>query len=95
MESVQVEILGQTYTIKGVADRDYIRELASFLDARMRDVQAGTGTADPHRIAILAAMNISDELFRLRARHEALEETSTTAAARFMKILDAAHIEGE
>ncbi len=43
MESVQVEILGQVYSIKGMEDHAYIRELAAFCDAKMR------GGAEGHR----------------------------------------------
>lgn len=86
MESVQVEIFGHLYSIKGMADHEYIRELAAFVDTRMKEVQKGTGTADPHRVAILTAMNISDELLRLRRRHDALEKSADSAANRLLGI---------
>ncbi len=75
MESVQVEIFGQSYSIKGRDNPAYIRELASFIDAKMKEVQKGTGTADPHRVAILTALTISDELYRLRREHASLSKT--------------------
>jgi cell division protein ZapA len=88
MESVKVEIFGQVYSIRGKDDQDYIRELAAFVDAKMKDVQKGTGTADPHRVAILTALTISDELFRLRRQHGALEKTAETAAQRLLSITE-------
>ena len=42
MESIQVEIFGQTYSLKVANDREYIRQLAAFVDGRMNDVQKGT-----------------------------------------------------
>ncbi len=75
MESVQVEIFGQSYSIKGKDNPAYIRELASYIDAKMKEVQKGTGTADPHRVAILTALTISDELYRLRREHASLAKT--------------------
>lgn len=75
MESVQVEIFGQVYSIKGKDDVLYIRELAAFVDGKMKEVQKGTGTADPHRVAILTALTISDELYRLRKENRALGRT--------------------
>jgi cell division protein ZapA len=94
MESVKVEIFGQMYNIKGKDDHDYIRELAEFVDAKMKDVQKGTGTADPHRVAILAALTISDELFRLLRQHGALEKTAETAAQRLLSITETESGEG-
>jgi cell division protein ZapA len=76
MESVQVEIFGQVYSIKGQDDPAYIRELAALVDAKMKEVQKGTGTADPHRVAILTALTIADELHRLGEQHEVLEKRS-------------------
>ncbi len=89
MQSVQVEILGQLYSIKGMEDHAYIRELAAFCDAKMREVQKGTGTADAHRIAILAALTIADELFGLRRRYRTLEESAEHATARLLEITGA------
>ncbi|HEX9019728.1 MAG TPA: cell division protein ZapA [Nitrospirota bacterium] len=86
MESVQVEIFGQRYAIKGGDDPAYIRELASLLDAKMKEVQKGTGTVEPLRVAILTALTITDELFRLRERHIALQETSEQAAKRLLDL---------
>ena len=85
MQSVQVEILGQVYSIKGKEDHAYIRELAAFCDAKMREVQKGTGTADANRVAILAALTISDELFHLRKQFRALEESAERAATRLLE----------
>jgi len=79
MESVQVEIFGQTYSIKAANDREYIRELAAFVDARMKEVQKGTGTSDGYKIAILAALNIADELNRLRSQHDAFQKSTMTS----------------
>jgi len=91
MESVQVEILGQTYTIKGVADRAYILELASYVDTRMRETQKGTGTSDLFRVAVLTAINISDELFRLRKEQRTVRDIAEAAAERLLEITEAPH----
>lgn len=88
MESVQVEIFGQIYSIKGKDDPAYIRELAAFVDGHMKEVQKGTGTADPHRVAILTALTISDELYRLREQHSVLEKTSEQSAKRLLDLTD-------
>jgi cell division protein ZapA len=88
MERVQVEIFGQVYSIKGKDDPDYIRELAAFIDRKMKEVQKGTGTADPHRVAILTALTITDELYRLREQYATMERTSENAARRLLELTD-------
>src|SRR3989442_14519308 len=63
---VHVEILGQSYAVKGGADPKYVEELAAYVDAQMREVSRTGGAVDSVRIAVLAALNIADECFRLR-----------------------------
>jgi len=90
MESVQVEIFGQVYAVKGKDDPAYIRELAAYIDAKMKEVQKGTGTVDPLRVAILTALTITDELYRLRERNEAVEKMSNTASRRLLDLTEKA-----
>lgn len=63
---IQVEIAGRTYTLRGNRDATAVRELAAFVDERMREIATRTNTADTTRVAILAALNIADELFKDR-----------------------------
>jgi cell division protein ZapA len=72
-ESTTVEIFGQTYSVRGEGDPDYLMELARFVDTRMRDVAAQVSTVDPMKIAILAALNIADEFSRFRKEREDAE----------------------
>jgi cell division protein ZapA len=88
MESVQVEIFGQIYSIKGKDDQSYIRELAAFVDEKMKEVQKGTNTADPHRVAILTALTISDELHRLRKENAALGKIAEQGVHRLLDLTD-------
>ncbi len=63
-KSVTVTIYGQAYTLKGGADSDYVQEVAAFVDERMREVSDSSSVASTAKVAILAAINIADELFR-------------------------------
>ena len=64
---VSISIFGQEYSVKAPADPEYIKKIGEYLDGKMREVQAGfTTTQSSTRIAILAAMNITDELFNSR-----------------------------
>jgi cell division protein ZapA len=64
--ATSVEILGREYRIRGSADEDYVREVARYVDAKLREVSQGATLPSSERVAILAAMNIADELFQLR-----------------------------
>ncbi len=70
---ITVNIFGNEYTIKGVARPDYIVTLANYLNNKMTEIQEATGLKDTKKIAILAAINITDELFE--AKKEIKEST--------------------
>lgn len=69
--AVVVEIYDQVYQLRGT-DSAHIHKLAEVVDAKMRAVSAHGATVDSLRVAVLAALNIADELMALRARNETL-----------------------
>ncbi|HVT02556.1 MAG TPA: cell division protein ZapA [Thermoanaerobaculia bacterium] len=74
-ESISVEIFGQTYNVRGEGDPAYLTELARLVDSRMHEIASQLSTAvEPMKIAVLAALNIADELARSRKRHEVAAE---------------------
>ena len=74
-ESVTVTIFGKEYTLKGGADSDYVQEVAAFVDKRMSEVARNAAVVSTDRVAILAAVNIADELFREQQKR--MEATAT------------------
>jgi cell division protein ZapA len=72
---IKVEIFGTEYRIKGDANADYIRKVAGLVDEKMRQIADASMTGSVAKIAILAAVNIADELFKERqARTSAMEK---------------------
>ena len=67
--TTQVEIFGEVYSVRGSDEDGYLQELASLVDKKMREV-AGHVKGDTARIAILAALNLADELFQIQNRQE-------------------------
>jgi cell division protein ZapA len=65
-EYVTVEIYDQTYHLSGY-DPQHIRELAARVDSKMRAVAAQGRTVDSLRVAVLAALNLADELSQTAA----------------------------
>jgi cell division protein ZapA len=69
--TVSVDIYDQVYHLRGT-DPEYIAKLAALVDGKMRAVAAQGTTVDSLRVAVLAALNISDELLAQRARYDTL-----------------------
>ena len=68
---VKVRIVGEEYSIRSEAPPERVRQVADHVDHIIREVMAGSAVVETHRAAILAALQITDELFK--AREDALE----------------------
>jgi len=75
--AVVVEIYDQIYQLRGV-EQDHIERLASMVDSKMRAVSAHGATVDSLRVAVLAALNLADELLALRTRYDSLVASAKT-----------------
>ena len=90
MKSVQVEIFNHPYSVRGELDEDYVADLARYVDGKMRSVAAATRTVDSLRIAVLAALNIADELHALRQKHATSSDDLRFRAERCLQLVDSA-----
>jgi cell division protein ZapA len=70
---MKIEVYDQVYNVNSAQSDQYLRELASYVDGKMREVAEETRIADSLKVAVLAALNIADEMFSLRDREQQLE----------------------
>jgi cell division protein ZapA len=68
--ATEVEIFGAIYHVRGDKNPEYLQELAGVVDEKMRDIAHQVSTVDTAKIAILAALNVTDELFQCRRQQE-------------------------
>ena len=87
--NVRVEIYDQSYNLRGF-DPQYITQLASFVDSKMRNVAQQTSTVDSLRLAVLAALNIADEYQQLKRKYDAVAQDYNRRAASLAGPLDEA-----
>ncbi|MCI0512927.1 cell division protein ZapA [candidate division KSB1 bacterium] len=69
---LKVKIYGTEYPIRGDSDIEYIKRIAEYVDAKMREVDQSLSEVSALKVAILAALNIADELFKERNKNETL-----------------------
>ncbi len=70
---VTVRVYGEEYPLKSTAaDAAHLQRLAEYVDSAMRQIGNQGARLGTNRIAVLAAMQIADELFRLRQEYEGL-----------------------
>ena len=86
--TIKVEIYDQAYTVRSDGDPEYLKQLAEYVDQRMREISSGTLTVDSRKVAILAALYIADELHQLRKAHQQADEQLATRSAECSEMLD-------
>ena len=85
---VSVEIAGQRYPIRSGLDPDYVSRLAVYVDDKMRAAAESAPSGDAVRLAVLAALNIADELFRCRDSSRTRDGELAERASELERLLD-------
>jgi len=82
---VTVDIYDQTYHLSG-PDPAQVQRMAAKVDSRMRAVASTGRTADSLRVAVLAPLNLADDLARAEDRLQRLEGTLDVAESAELHI---------
>jgi cell division protein ZapA len=85
---VPVDICGQKYPIRSALEPEYVARLAMYVDEKMRAAGDSTPTGDSMRLAVLAALNIADELFRCRDATRNRDDRVAERAGELERLLD-------
>ena len=73
--STRVTICGEDYTIRSDASPEHTRAVAAHVDKAIRDVMGNASVTESHKAAILAALSITDDLFRERSERAGVAES--------------------
>ena len=71
-KALDVEILGQKFTISSDAEEGYMLKVAGYVDGKMQELMQASKPVAKTNVAMLAALNIADEFHRLKDSHEAI-----------------------
>jgi len=71
-KALDVEILGQKFTISSDAEEGYMLKVADYVDGKMQELMRASKPVAKSNVAMLAALNIADEYHRLKDTHEAI-----------------------
>ena len=85
---IPVEIHGQRYPIRSTLDPAYVARLASYVDLKMRAAAESSPNGDALHLAVLAALNIADEIFRCHDVTRTREGALAERAGELERLLD-------
>ncbi len=70
----EVEIYGEIYKIVNDASPEYTQSLAKYVDEKLKEISQNTSFVSPVKVAVLAALNIADDLFKVKKKLQTEEE---------------------
>jgi len=93
--SVQIEIAGQSLSIRSDEGPEYVQQLADYVDGQLRELTQGRRAPSVQRVALLVAISLADELFRERDLHHRFRARAIDKLKTLREALDAhaSHLE--
>jgi len=85
---VKVSIYGMEYPVKAGGDNKYVKSVAKHVDDVMLEIDRAMSSKSPLKVAVLAALNIADELMREREEKKKLLEIISTDAEKLIEKID-------
>ena len=85
--AVKVMIGGEEYTVRSDLSPEYTREVAGYVYQALKKVLAQGGLVETHKAAILAALDITNELFQAKKGEREVAARLTALADDFAKML--------
>jgi len=85
---VQVKIYDREYALRTSGDSERLRSLCLSLDRLMREIASSTGAVDTVKVAILAALSLSDDLYLAKEEIRNLDESISRRSLACVSMLD-------
>ena len=87
-KTIEIEVFGHRFSLQGEGDETYFHELAEYVDAQMRTLAKQTRTSTPTKLAILTAINVTDQLFRQQGHKDSGESEMERRAQLLVEAID-------
>jgi cell division protein ZapA (FtsZ GTPase activity inhibitor) len=86
---VTVRIAGDEYKLRAQATPEYTRECAEYLDRTIQEIRQQSGAMETERVAILAGLALTDQLFQARREANQVRSETVETASRLMTEIEA------
>jgi len=84
----KIQIYGKTYSLKSSSDQMSMEDVAAYVDAKMRELAAAFSKTSSADLAVLAALNIAQELMELQKQNDANDKSHEEKIGRMIEALE-------
>ncbi|HAA73839.1 TPA: hypothetical protein DCE37_01810 [Candidatus Latescibacteria bacterium] len=93
-EVVKIRLFGTDYDVESSADIDYTKKIGRFVDEKMHEVAQTLSLRSVSTIAVLAAVNLADELRQIREGSDRIDRAAAQSADRLSALIDRTSVSG-
>ena len=86
---VRVEILGREYVVKSDEEQGRVEKIAAYVNQKIQEISGGPQTVSTLNAAILAALNIADDYFRILEEKGGHRQDYESKAEHLIAMIDA------
>ncbi len=83
-----VEVYGYTFNVKSDLNRKQVQEIAEYVDAKMKDLAEKLKVSSTSRLAVMAAINIAEEFYRIKSEQNELSEAIEKKSAKLIQLVE-------
>ena len=88
MRRVNINVFNNDYLIKTDAEEDYVKQIAQFLEEKVREISNDDLTLAIPRPFLLATLKIADDFFRLKNEFEEYKGRAEEKSKELVELLD-------
>ena len=85
---IQVEILGREYTVKSDEGEERVKDIAAYVNRKIKEVSESGQTVSTLNLAILAALNIANDYFKAVEGQKNFWQSIETRSDRLIAMID-------
>ena len=85
---IRVEILGREYTVKSDEGEERVKDIAAYVNRKIKEVSESGQTVSTLNLAILAALNIANDYFKAVEGQKNFWQSIEARSGRLIDLID-------
>lgn len=87
-KSVEIKLLNQKFNLKTDSDEAYVHRVSDFVNKKLFDVQEKTHSVSSLNVALLAALNIADDYFKMKGKKKDPRQEAKQKVQELIQLVD-------
>jgi cell division protein ZapA len=87
-DSVQIEVMGKKFVLKGTHDKEYIKRVEKYINEKIEEVKGSGGSITTHNLMVLVALNLVDDYLKKEDEINRLIKTTEDNSTRLIDLID-------